>query len=186
MIEQFKFLEQDLKRWNCSSLKNLFYMFFEQAIWGTVFYRISRAIFLIDVPILKIFLRLISFFIFKISESLFGVAIRPGTEIGPGLYIGHAGLVMVNEEVKAGKNLSIGTGVLIGTRGGGSLGAPVIGDDVYIGVGAKILGKITIGNNVRIGANSTVVSNVPSNVTMFGVPAKIVGPVFSFKKRKAD
>jgi len=184
MIEQLKFLALDLKRWKITSIKDLFYMIFEQAIWGTVFYRISRALFLIDVPIVKIFLRLIAFFIFKFSESILGVAIRPATEIGPGLYIGHAGMVMVNDEVKAGKNLSIGPGVLIGMRGGGSLGAPVIGDDVYIGVGAKILGKITVGNNVRIGANSVVVGNVPDNVTMFGVPAKIVGPVFSFRKKK--
>jgi serine O-acetyltransferase len=184
MIEQFKFLVMDLKRWECPSLKSLFYLLFEQAIWGTVFYRISRALFLINIPIVKIFLRFIAFFIFKFSESIFGVAIRPATDIGPGLYIGHAGLVMINDDVKAGKNLSIGTGVLIGLRGGGSLGVPVIGDDVYVGVGAKILGKITVGDNVRIGANSVVVGNVPSNVTMFGVPAKIVGPVFSFKKKK--
>jgi len=184
MIEQLKFLSMDFKRWECSSFKDLFYIFFEQAIWGTIFYRISRALFLINIPVLKAILRFISFFIFKFSESIWGVAIRPGTEIGPGLYIGHAGMVMINEEVKAGKNLSIGPGVLIGLRGGGSLGAPVIGDDVYVGVGAKILGKITIGNNVRIGANSVVVGNVPNNVTMFGVPAKIVGPVFNFKKKK--
>jgi serine O-acetyltransferase len=185
MIEQFKFLVMDLKRWKCSSPKHLFYMFFEQAIWGTVFYRISRALFLINIPVIKILFRFVSFFIFKFSESILGVAIRPGTEIGPGLYIGHAGMVMINEEVKAGKNLSIGPGVLIGLRGGGNLGAPVIGDDVYIAVGTKILGKITIGNNVRIGANSVVVENVPSNVTMFGVPAKIIGPAFNFKKKKS-
>jgi len=184
MSEQFKFLAEDLKKWKPPSIKASFYLIFEQAIWGTVFYRISRALFLIKIPVLKIILRLIAFFLFKFSESLWGVSIPPATDIGPGLYIGHAGLVMLNDEVKAGKNLSIGPGVLIGMRGGGSPGAPVIGDDVYVGVGAKILGKITVGNNVRIGANSVVVGNVPNNVTMFGVPAKIVGPVFSFKKRK--
>lgn len=184
MIEQFKFLLMDLKKWKCSSIKSLFYLIFEQAIWGTVFYRISRALFLINIPVIKIFLRLIAFFIFKFSESIFSVSIPPATEIGPGLYIGHVGLIMLNDQVKAGKNFSIGPGVLIGMRGGGSLGAPVIGDDVYVGVGAKILGNITVGNNVRIGANSVVVGNVPNNVTMFGVPAKVVGPAFSFKKKK--
>jgi serine O-acetyltransferase len=184
MIEQLKFLVIDLKRWKCASFKGLFYTFFEQAVWATVIYRISRVIFLVNIPVLKIFLRLVSFLMFKISEFFFGVSIPPGTDIGPGLYIGHTGLVLISPEAKAGKNLSIGPGVLIGSRGGGSLGAPVIGDDVYIGVGAKILGKITIGSNVRIGANSVVVGNVPDNVTMFGVPAKIVGPVFSPKKRK--
>jgi serine O-acetyltransferase len=183
MLEQFKYLGLDLKQWECTSLKKLFYLFFEQGVWGTIFYRISRVLFLIDIPLVKIFLRLIAFFIFKFSETLFGVSIPPATDLGPGLYIGHAGLVMINDEVKAGKNLSIGPGVLIGLRGGGSLGAPILGDDVYVGVGAKILGKITIGNNVRIGANSTVVGNVPNNVIMFGVPAKIVGPVINVKKK---
>lgn len=184
MIEQFKFLAQDLKRWTPITLKSLFYLIFEQAVWGTIFYRISRALFLIKVPVLKVFLRIIAFFLYKFSESIFGVSIPPATDIGPGLYIGHAGLVMFNDQVKAGKNLSVGPGVLIGMRGAGSLGAPSIGDDVYVGVGAKILGPITVGNNVRIGANSVVVGNVPNNVTMFGVPAKVVGPVFSFKKKK--
>jgi serine O-acetyltransferase len=182
VFEQLRFLIIDLKRWNSSSLKDIFYMFFEQAIWGTIFYRLSRALFLVNVPIMKIFLRFIGFFIFKISESFFGVAIRPGAEIGPGLYVGHAGMVMINEEVKAGKNLSVGPGVLIGLRGVGHKGAPVLGNDVYVGVGAKILGKINVGDNVRIGANSVVVQNVPSSVTVFGVPAKVVGPAFNFKK----
>jgi len=184
MVEQLKFLAADLKRWNCSSFKSLYYMIFEPAVWGTIFYRISRALYLINIPVVKILLRFISFIMFRSSEIVLGIAISPGTEIGPGLYIGHCGMVRIHEAVKAGKNLNIGPGVLIGMRGGGSPGTPVIGDDVFIGVGAKILGKITVGNNVRIGANSVVVGNVPDNVTVFGVPAKVVGPVFNFKKKK--
>lgn len=183
MIQQFQFLIEDLKRWKCMSLRNFFYFFLEQAIWGTVFYRISRAFFLINIPVIKVLFRLIGFFVFKISESLLGVAIRPGADIGPGLYIGHAGLVMINEEVKAGKNLSIGSDLLIGLRGGGHKGAPILGDNVQIGAGAKILGKIKVGSNVRIGANSLVVNDVPNNVTVLGVPAKIIGPVFVSKRK---
>lgn len=184
MFQQIKFLISDLKRWKVSSLKDVFYMFFEQAIWGTVFYRISRGLFLINIPILKIFFRLVAFFIFKFSELFLGVGIRPGADIGEGLYIGHAGLVMINEQVKIGKNLSISAGILIGLRGGGHPGAPVIGDDVFIGTGAKILGNIKIGDNVKIGANSVVAQNVPSNVNVLGVPAKIIGPVFPRKKNE--
>ncbi len=178
MFEQFNFLMQDLKRWRCASAKEFFYLFFEQAIWGTVFYRISRSLFLCNVPIVKIFFRLIGFFVYKFNEAVFGVGIRPGAAIGPGLYIGHTGLVMINEEAKAGKNLSIGSDLLIGLRGGGHLGAPTLGDNVVVGAGAKILGKISVGDNVKIGANSLVVQNVPSNVTVLGVPAKIIGPSF--------
>ena len=180
-FDECSYLMKDLQRWKWTSVRGVFYQLLEQSIWGTVFYRISRMLFCINIPVLKIFFRLIGFIIFKFSEMFLGVAIRPGTRIGPGLYIGHAGLVMINEEVTIGKNLNIGPGVLIGKRGGGHQGAPVIGDDVYIGVGAKILGNVKIGNNVKIGANSVVMSNVPDNVTVFGAPARVIGP--SFKRK---
>jgi serine O-acetyltransferase len=56
----------------------------------------------------------------------------------------------------------------------GNKGVAVIGDNVYIGVGAKILGNISIGNNVKIGANAVVVSNIPDGATAVGIPAKII------------
>lgn len=174
-FEQFIFLREDLRQWtkNISSKKDYFYLIFEFGVWAVVLYRISRFLFLIDIPVLKIVFRLLAFFIYKFNE-LFGCAIKPGCNIGAGLYIGHIGVIRLHPDVKAGRNLSIGQLVTIGTRGLGSKGVPEIGDNVYIGVGAKVLGNIKIGNNVKIGANAVVINDVPDNATAVGIPARVV------------
>ena len=174
MLIQFKYLIRDFKRWQCSSLKDLFYLIFEPGILVTIIYRLGRTLHLIKIPIISIFFGLISFLLYKFSELFLSAAIPPRSEIGPGLYIGHTGVIRINPDVKCGKNFSIGQLVTIGTKGVGNNGAPIIGDDVYIGVGAKVLGKIKIGNNVKIGANAVVISDIPDNSTAVGIPAKVV------------
>ena len=162
---QCKYLYRDLKRWKYRSLKELFYIFLEQGFWATIFYRVSRMLFVIDAPILRIFLRLIAIVLQKFSEIFLGAAIIPTADIGPGLYIGHTGVIRVHPGVKAGKNLSIGPCTIIGERGVGKGGVPVIGNNVYIGTGCKILGAVKIGNNVKIGANAVVLKDVPDGAT---------------------
>lgn len=91
-----------------------------------------------------------------------------------GLSIAHIGPVIINDYAKIGKNCRVHVGVNIGAKVNEPKLAPVIGDNVYIGPGAKIYGNIKIGNNVAIGANAVVNKDVPDNVTVAGVPAKIV------------
>ena len=91
-----------------------------------------------------------------------------------GLSLGHIGPIIINDYAKIGKNCRIHVGVNIGATPNNPNDAPIIGDNVYIGPGAKIYGKIRIGNNVAIGANSVVNKDIPDNVTVAGVPAKIV------------
>ena len=110
----------------------------------------------------------------KVIEVVAGISIPFSAEIGAGFYIGHFGGIIISPKAKIGGNCTLGTGVVIGTRGFGDEGVPVIGNNVYIGVGAKILGGIKIGNNVRIGANAVVIDGVPDNATVVGVPAKVV------------
>jgi len=174
VIDQFRYLICDLKRWKVSSARDVFYTFFEQGLWVTVFYRIGRALFLVNIPILKIILRTIGFFLMKFAEIFFHAAVKPEADIGPGLYVGHTGAIRVNPKTKAGKNLSIGTGVILGERGLGRGGAPQIGDNVYFGVGCKILGAVRIGSNVKIGANAVVVKDIPDGATAVGIPAKVI------------
>lgn len=98
---------------------------------------------------------------FSISENIFG----------PGLSIAHYGTIVVNPNVRIGQNCRIHTGVNIGANKD-AMDVPTIGDHCYIGPGAKIFGKITIGNNVKIGANAVVTKDAPDNAVLVGIPAR--------------
>jgi len=174
MVDQIRYLLSDLRRRHCASFKELFFIIFDQAVWVTVLYRISRALYLVNIPIIKSFLRLIGFFLFKFSETCLGASIPSSVNIGPGLYVENTGIIYISFKVIAGKNLSIDTGVILGSIGFGNNEVPILGDNIYIGVGAKVLGKIKIGNNVKINANAVVINDIPDNVTVAGLPAKII------------
>ena len=73
-----------------------------------------------------------------------------------------------------GRNCNIAHQVTIGTSAGGRTGAPTIGDGVYIGTGAKIIGTIDVGDGAKIAANSLVMTNVPAGATAIGVPARVM------------
>jgi serine O-acetyltransferase len=112
------------------------------------------------------------------ARSLFGVSIGNAVEAGPGLMLTH-GHVVIDGRTRIGRNCQINPWVTIGLSNSKKLGfstnGPTIGDNVHIGTGAKLLGPITIGDHVRIGANAVVISDVPENVTVVGVPARVVG-----------
>ena len=105
----------------------------------------------------------------------YGISIPFNTQIGKGFYIGHFGCIVVNPRTIIGNNVNISQGVTIGaTNRGDKAGVATIGDGVYIGPGAKIIGAIRIGNNVAIGANAVVTHDVPDNAVVGGVPARII------------
>ena len=101
----------------------------------------------------------------------FNVNLGDYTDIDGGLYLPH-GNVVVDGMVRIGRNCVIGPWVTVGTRG--SVAGPHIGDDVFIGTGAKILGGISVGDRARIGANAVVLDDVPAGTTVVGVPARPV------------
>lgn len=93
-------------------------------------------------------------------------------EIGEGTTFGYKGIgVVIHKRAKIGKNCMIAQGVTIGGRSG-HYEVPVIGDNCYIGAGAKVLGPIVIGDNVTIGANAVMIKDAPSGSVWGGVPAK--------------
>lgn len=104
-----------------------------------------------------------------------GIEIHPGAKIGKRLFIDHGTGVVVGETAIIGDNVTMFHGVTLGGTGKEKgKRHPTIGNNVFIGSGAKLLGNITIGDNVKIGANAVVLKDVPSNVTVVGIPAKIV------------
>lgn len=115
------------------------------------------------------------FFQNQISET-FAVDIHPGAQMGSGIMIDHATGLVIGETAVIGNNVSILHSVTLGGSGckGGNR-HPKISDGVMISAGAKILGNISIGEGVKVGAGSLVLEAVPPHVTVAGVPAKIVG-----------
>lgn len=97
-------------------------------------------------------------------QVLWGIELPRSARIGPGLFIGHFGGVVVSGRTVIGANCNLSQQITIGLGGKGDKGgAPVIGDGVYIAPGARIFGRIRIGNNVAIGANAVVYKDVPDN-----------------------
>lgn len=104
-----------------------------------------------------------------------GIQLEFGTKIGEGLTFAHWGAIIVNPNSVIGKNCLIYQGVTLGSqRGGGKPGAPKIGNNCIISSGAKIIGGITIGDNVVIGANSVVTKDIPSGTVAVGIPCKVI------------
>ena len=170
MCSNFK---SDLKRYQTLESKGI-YLLFEQGLWAIAVYRFGRWSRNVRVPVISSLLKLFAFLLFKQMEMATGISLPASAEIGKGFYVGHFGGIILHSDVKIGDNCSLGPGVLIGTRGGGNKGVPVIGNDVYIGVGAKILGGIKIGDRVKIGANAVVLNDVPDGATAVGIPAKVL------------
>jgi serine O-acetyltransferase len=112
--------------------------------------------------------------LFRKSSVKLGFSISPNT-FGPGLSVAHRGTIVVNGGARIGANCRIHVGVNIGTEAGKSTAAPHIGDNCYIGPGAKLFGEILIGPNSVIGANAVVNKSFPEgDQTLGGVPAQVI------------
>lgn len=118
----------------------------------------------------------------QLARFFTGIEIHPGAKIGKGLFIDHGMGVVIGETAEVGDNVTIYHGVTLGGTGKDKgKRHPTVKDIVIIGAGAKVLGPITIGNNVKVGANSVVLKDVPDNATAVGMPAKII-----IKDKKKD
>ncbi len=136
-----------------------------QALW---FHRLSHWLLHIGIPLIP---RLIS----HLSRFVTGIEIHPGAQIGKGVFIDHGMGVVIGETAIIGDYALIYQGVTLGGTGKESgKRHPTLGENVVVGAGAKELGNIQIGNNVRIGAGSVLLRDVPSNCTVVGVPGRVV------------
>jgi len=153
-----------------------------EGIWALIQHRAHHWVYYhCRVPVVRQILQLICMVWEKLIMMTTGIEIPAAAHLGKGLYIGHPGGVVFHENTVIGEYCDIGHQVTIGQGGRGeNMGVPVIGNRVHIGVGAKVIGKITVGDDSAIGANAVVVKDVPEQAVVVGVPAKIVNMKGSF------
>ncbi len=110
-----------------------------------------------------------------LSRLLTNIDIHPGAQIGRRFFIDHGAGVVIGETAVIGNNVTLYHGVTLGgTTWNKGKRHPTLEDGVMVGAGAKILGAITLGKNVRVGANSVVVNDVPADRSVVGIPGRIV------------
>lgn len=144
-----------------------------QGFWVLVVYRFGRWRYGVRPLLLRKLCSLVYKILFKLSQILTGIELPCEVQIGRNFVIDHFGGIVISGYTRIGDNCRIRTGVVIGLQRIEEPCAPVIGNNVDVGVGAKILGPISIGNNVVIGANAVVISDVPDNSIAVGIPAVI-------------
>jgi serine O-acetyltransferase len=144
-----------------------------QGFWAMVVYRFGRWRYGVRPAILRKSMSAIYRFLFKIIQIITGIELPCEAEVGRNFVIDHFGGVIISGYARFGDNCRIRDGVVVGLRRVEDKVAPIIGNDVDIGTGAKLLGPIRIGNNVLIGANAVVLCDVPDDSIAVGVPAVV-------------
>lgn len=144
-------------------------IFFKEPGYRYVFfYRATRA--WRNIPVLNVIAKLL----LRRCSHRFCIQIPYDTNIGEGLYIGHFGTMVINKGATIGKNCNLAPGIAIGQANRGSRqGFPTLGDSVWVGGNAIIVGKVTIGNDVLIAPNAYVNFDVPDHSIVIGNPAVI-------------
>lgn len=126
--------------------------------------------------------RFLAFGLYPLSKWLllrcrykYGIAIPEYTVIGPGLFINRFGGIYINGDAIIGANVNLTHGTMLGQLNRGvRAGTPILGDRVFIGSGAKVIGHIHLGNDSAVGANAVVTKDVPANGVVGGIPAKLI------------
>jgi len=145
-----------------------------QGFWAMSVYRLGRWRYGVRPTFLRKAFSLLYKVLFKIVQVIAGIEVPCEAKVGKNFIIDHSGGIVVSGHAQFGDDCRIRTGVVVGLARVEDPCAPVIGNNVDIGAGAKVLGRIVIGDNVYIGANSVVTRDVPSNSIAVGVPARVM------------
>lgn len=146
-----------------------------QGFWAMVIYRFGRWRYGVRPALLRKLFSLIYKVLYKIIQIVTGIELPCEATVGRNFVIDHFGGIIISGYARFGDNCRIRNGVVVGLQRVDEPVAPVIGNNVDIGAGAKVLGPIRIGDNSIIGANAVVIEDVPENSIAIGVPA-IVKP----------
>ena len=144
-----------------------------QGVWTLAIYRFGRWRYRLPAWLRKPF-SLLYKLLKVVGQILTGIDLPCETQIGRRLRIEHFGGIVISGDAVIGDDVVIRNGVTIGLKRTGQRGAPIIGNRVDIGAGAKILGDIRIGDGATIGANAVVLKDVPSGALAVGIPARII------------
>ena len=129
-------------------------------------YRIMSFIYERHIPVFPFLLQ-------RLLRIFYSIELPPSVVVGRNSYFVHNGLgCVVHERIRIDNNMLVYQNVTLG--GGNGCAAPIVGGNVIIGAGACVLGNVSIDDNVKIGANAVVLSDVPDNCTVVGIPARIV------------
>lgn len=144
-----------------------------QGFWVMLVYRFGRWRYGVRPELLRKLLSFIYKVLFKLVQIVTGIELPCEVVIGRNFVIDHFGGIVISGYAQFGDDCRIRNGVVVGLKNVHEPVAPVIGNNVDIGAGAKLLGNIRIGNNVVIGANAVVLTDVPDDSLAVGVPAII-------------
>jgi serine O-acetyltransferase len=143
----------------------------EFGTFAVVVYRFGRWAYGLKIPVIRQLFITLYLIIDTICVAITGMKVHHESDVGPGLVIHTFSCVHVLVK-RMGHSCTVNQGVaLVNVRGAGR---PVIGNNCYFGAGCKVMGGVTLGDNVVVAANSLVISDVPSNCTVMGVPARII------------
>jgi len=168
MKELYSLIKEDIGAWRGSAvgIKDVLLSFFDHTLLIVWIYRCSHYL-----HTRRCFI--CSRFLVAVNLILFGIEIGAHVKIGGGFRVHHpVGIVIGAKQI--GRNFNVFSGVGCGGRSPDDREQPVIGDNVFLYAGAKILGGIFVGDNVVVGANAVVIESVPSDSLAVGVPARIV------------
>jgi len=157
-----------------------------QGLWAMVVYRFGRWRYTIRMPWLRKPFSFLYKLVKPVSEVMTGIELPCEATLGKRFRIDHFGGIVVSGDAIFGDDCVIRNGVTVGLRQTGQRGSPVLGNRVDVGAGAKLLGPIRVGDDVTIGANAVVISDVPSNSIAVGVPARILPRVTAIPMMNED
>jgi serine O-acetyltransferase len=189
--DSLKFIYSDYRRYRATGRGQgspLGVVLLTQGFWASTVYRLSHWVEIQEqLGVIRLLLRMWFLFWQKLIEMLTGISIPATCQIGEGLYVGHFGHLIVNGKVQMGANCNLSQGVTLGMkRDGNNKGVPTLGDRVYVGPNAVIIGEVHVGNDAVIGAGAIVTKSVPAAAVVAGNPATVISNKGSFNLVRYD